>query len=375
MTTGLTPEQSKNLDELTSAYVHQASVPNSGWLKVGCRKCLPFKTDLLEFRSLTWRDIKLASGLPSRTAKTMYRRVLKELRKCGCPRVGRGGARRMLDITVPRVLRATAGVVMKYMLTWETLFRRMSTGRRWKLAIDFTRAAVFPAVYSAAGGDDASRVITVPSGAAAFLDMLTDFENARFACCGDDVISDNVKLAEISPKGTVPRAMQVVPGHAGEVFVHVGMKPHWHVGTSGLHTDAYAGILWLLRGAKTIRMISSADPLASHLGVVQPGEARMHPSCPFSEGWGDEQGWTTVQMVAGDSLLIPAGWWHQVLSTEPLTVAVAFDVEPVPPPPALLMSVCLCLISLVCAEVFVDGMLPALSRRELPPPALPVPIK
>ena len=86
----------------------------------------------------------------------------------------------------------------------------------------------------------------------------------------------------------------------------------------------------------------------------------MHPSCPFNEGWGEKEGWTTVQMVAGDSLLIPAGWWHQVLSTEPLTVAVAFDVEPVPPPPALLMSVCLCLSSLFCAEVFVDGSLPAL---------------
>ena len=151
--------------------------------------------------------------------------------------------------------------------------------------------------------------------------------------------------------------MQVVRGHAGEVFVHVGLKPHPHTGANGLHTDAYAGILWVLRGAKTIRMISSVSPLAAHLGAVKTGEARMHPSCPFNEGWGEEEGWTTIHMVAGDSLLIPGGWWHQVLSTELLTVAIAFDVEPVPPPPALLMFVWLCLSSLFCAEAFVVGSL------------------
>jgi hypothetical protein len=86
---------------------------------------------------------------------------------------------------------------------------------------------------------------------------------------------------------------------------------------SSLHYDPYANLLCLVQGAKTVRL---APPAATPRLRPQPAfhESANHAAADLWDdapgGAGPARDVLEFELLPGDALLIPEGWWHQVQS-------------------------------------------------------------
>ncbi|KAE9347235.1 hypothetical protein PR003_g7033 [Phytophthora rubi] len=99
-------------------------------------------------------------------------------------------------------------------------------------------------------------------------------------------------------------------------------------GRTTLHYDAYHNILAVLYGKKTVTLYSPSDtaklyPFPVHtksanhsqVDIIEP-DLKVHPRFP-------EASTHRFEVTAGDAIVIPEGWWHQVES-DAFTIAVNY---------------------------------------------------
>ena len=99
---------------------------------------------------------------------------------------------------------------------------------------------------------------------------------------------------------------------------------------SAVHYDQPTSVLLLVAGSKTV-YIASPNTRFAKSEVTGASGARLkdnsasapHPTWPEKQSGGE---WRCIELVAGDALLLPSGWWHQVASTAG-TVALSVPVQ------------------------------------------------
>ncbi|KAF4043993.1 Cupin-like domain [Phytophthora infestans] len=129
-------------------------------------------------------------------------------------------------------------------------------------------------------------------------------------------------LPEIMNDFLLPTCLQDKP--VTQVNLWMTVRP----GRTTLHYDAYHNILVVLYGKKTVTLYPPSEteklyPFPVHtksvnhsqVNIVQP-DLEKHPRFP-------EAAAQRFEVAAGDALVIPEGWWHQVDSDE-FTIAVNY---------------------------------------------------
>ncbi|MEQ1501724.1 MAG: cupin-like domain-containing protein, partial [Myxococcota bacterium] len=148
------------------------------------------------------------------------------------------------------------------------------------------------------------------------------FGDLMAACLGppsDDLYSDG-RTELLAQPGLEPLRAELgtLPGLVGD-----GIPRTW-IGPAGTvtptHHDQSTGWLVQLVGAKRVWM---ASPLEAALMTTADGVYnRVDPRAP-SEGELREVRWDEVELRPGDALLVPVGWWHQVVALSP-SISVSF---------------------------------------------------
>jgi hypothetical protein len=102
---------------------------------------------------------------------------------------------------------------------------------------------------------------------------------------------------------------------------------------TNFHYDTRPGLIVQLRGRKRVTALApspEASELMRHPDHAVPGSACERRSRFTEEVQGSavsDVKFTTVLLAPGDALLVPAGWWHQVKSLDPVTVSVVARLE------------------------------------------------
>ncbi|OWZ24325.1 hypothetical protein PHMEG_000643 [Phytophthora megakarya] len=137
-----------------------------------------------------------------------------------------------------------------------------------------------------------------------------------------DATCTKASLPAVMDGFLIPTCLQDKP--VTQVNLWMAVQP----GRTTLHYDAYHNILVVLYGKKTVKLYPPSEtekmyPFPVHTKSVNHSQVNIaQPDLEKHERF-PEASAQCFEVVAGDALVIPEGWWHQVDSDE-FTIAVNY---------------------------------------------------